>query len=700
MKINEMDVLVCDCEGTMAIDFKALAKVSGDDATPLSHLCRAQIETFESAAKKPGNLLVACTQEAPLFLETAEEMSEGSDDDTSALRFCNIREKAGWCGETSGKASNNLTAKMLALLTEATMDIGDAQSISMQSDGHLVIIGDAEVALSAAAKIAERLDATVLITGGDGALPPRIMEAPVFRGRVTTATGHLGAFNVAVADYDAASPSARTGLTFDGVGQSGQRAGQLQCDLILDLRGGTPLFTAPEKRDGYFNPAPNNPAAISDALLELTDMVGVFDKPRYVDFEQALCAHGNAGIIGCTRCLDNCPTGAITEDGDKVAFDPYICAGCGTCASVCPSGAAKYTLPAGDALYARLRTLLTSYAQAGGKQPQLLVHDTTWGENMIAAMARAGNGLPANVIPFSVSAATQIGLEFLLTAAAYGAERILILAGPALVGETGGLAGELGLADTVLDGLGYGAGRLSIIDETDPVALSEHLHALAPMDGMPAAQFLAMGRKRSVMAQALKALHAGAPTPVDQIELQAGAPFGAVIVETAGCTLCLSCVGACPTGALKDNPDAPQLSFAEAQCVQCGLCRNTCPENVISLAPRLNFTEAALAHQVVKEEQPFECIRCGKDFGTKSTIEHMVAKLEGHPMFQDAGGTDRLKMCEDCRVIAIATDDTQPMAMGTVPVTRTTEDYLREREELRELAEADMREKGLKPDES
>jgi ferredoxin len=694
MKINEMDVLVCDCEGTMAIDTKALAQACGGDPKPISHLCRAQIETFESAAKNSGPLLVACTQEAPLFLETAEEIGEDLNDDTSPLRFCNIREKAGWCGEASGKASNNLTAKMLALLTEATMDIADAQSITMESGGHLVIIGDTEVALNAAAKIADRLDASVIVTGGDGALPPRIMSAPVFQGRVTTALGHLGAFTVTVADYDAASPSARAGLSFGGIGQSGQ----LECDLILDLRGGTPLFTAPEKRDGYFNPAPNNPAAIADALLELTDMVGTFEKPRYVDFEAALCAHSNAGIVGCTKCLDNCPTGAITTEGDKVAFDPYICAGCGTCASICPSGAAKYTLPAGDAVYARLRTLLTSYAQAGGKQPQLLVHDATWGEDMIAAMARTGNGLPANMIPFSINAVTQIGLEFLLTAGAYGAERILALVGPTQADETDGLADEFALADTVFDGLGYGAGRLSLIDETDPEALSGHLHALSPLDGMPAAEFMAMGRKRSVMVQALKALHTDAPAPVDQIELQAGAPFGAVIVETAGCTLCLSCVGACPTGALKDNPDAPQLSFAEAQCVQCGLCRNTCPENVISLTPRINFTATALTHQVVKEEEPFECIRCGEEFGTKSTIEHMVAKLEEHPMFQEAGGTDRLKMCADCRVVAIATDDTQPMAMGSVPVTRTTEDYLREREELRQQAEADMREKGLKPD--
>ena len=131
------------------------------------------------------------------------------------------------------------------------------------------------------------------------------------------------------------------------------------CDLILDIRGGTPLFTAPEKLDGYFNPDPKNPALVGDALLELVDMVGEFEKPRYINYDEGICAHASAGITGCTRCIDNCPTGAITSDekNDRVVFDAFVCAGCGTCASICPTGAAKYALPGGDVLFTRLRTI-------------------------------------------------------------------------------------------------------------------------------------------------------------------------------------------------------------------------------------------------------------------------------------------------------------------------------------------------------
>ena len=159
-----------------------------------------------------------------------------------------------------------------------------------------------------------------------------------------------------------------------------------------------------------------------------------------------------------------------------------------------------------------------------------------------------------------------------------------------------------------------------------------------------------------------------------------GAPFGSVEVAIAGCTLCLACVGACPTGALLDNPDRPMLSFVEDACVQCGLCRNTCPERVIRLEPRLDFTPAARVPRVLKEEEPAQCTRCGKAFGTKSSIERIVSQLSGrNPLFQTPEQVALIRMCDDCRVKAQFEAKDNPMALGERRRPRTSEDYLRER---------------------
>jgi ferredoxin len=194
-----------------------------------------------------------------------------------------------------------------------------------------------------------------------------------------------------------------------------------------------------------------------------------------------------------------------------------------------------------------------------------------------------------------------------------------------------------------------------------------------------------MGGRRDLLRLALRELHRVAPAPADVILLPADAPFGAVELNVEGCTLCLSCVSACPTGALSDDPDRPVLRFSEDACVQCGLCKATCPEKVISLVPRLAFG-AALATRVLKEEEPFPCIRCGKPFGVKSAIDRVTAKLEGrHWMYQNAPDRlDLIKMCEDCRVIAVTEAGFDPHAAPERPRPRTTDDYLRERERKRD----------------
>ncbi len=124
------------------------------------------------------------------------------------------------------------------------------------------------------------------------------------------------------------------------------------------------------------------------------------------------------------------------------------------------------------------------------------------------------------------------------------------------------------------------------------------------------------------------------------------------------CTLCLSCVNACPASALQDNPQSPQLKFIEKNCVQCGLCVSTCPEDAIVLQPRLLLTPERKEARVLNETQPYGCVRCGTPFGTLKGVESMLAKLSGHSMFQGAA-LERLRMCGDCRVIDIYSADNE-----------------------------------------
>src|SRR5262249_39963015 len=271
--------------------------------------------------------------------------------------------------------------------------------VTLESEGVVLVYGRDAQAIEAAKLLETHLDVTVLLTRPTDVAPARVTAFPIVRGTIRAAKKHLSAFELTVDDYATPAPSSRSALAF-GSPRDNATSG---CDIVLDLAGGTPLFPAPDLRDGYLRADPADPAAVLRAVLKARDLVGTFDKPRYVTFTEHLCAHSRSRIVGCNRCLDLCPTGAIAPAGDHVASDAAVCAGWGQCAAVCPTGAASYALPPADALMRKLRTLLTAYREAGGDTPIVLMHDDEHGGALIDALARHGKGLPAHVLPLAVN---------------------------------------------------------------------------------------------------------------------------------------------------------------------------------------------------------------------------------------------------------------------------------------------------------
>jgi ferredoxin len=660
-------LLVCTCDDTMPLDRGALVRgCPNQEIVGGRQLCRAELDRFRALAMTGLPLTVGCTQEAPLFREVAGDAG-------SRLGFVNLRETAGWSSEAAQAGP-----KMAALAAAAAEPQPEVSFVRLESAGVILVYGRDERAVEAADRLKDHLDVTVLVTQPDELAPPRVTEFPIAKGTIRTAKGQLSGFEIVVDDYALPAPSSRGSLQF------GPPHGDAvsRCDILLDLSGGPALFPASDLRDGYLRADPRDPAAVLAAVLRARDLVGAFDKPRYVTFTADLCAHARSTIVGCRRCLDLCPTSAIAPAGDHVAIDEKICAGCGQCAAACPTGAAAYALPPAEALIRRLRALLTVYREAGGVSPVVLFHDDEHGGALIDALARHGEGLPANVLPFPVNEVTQIGLEAIAAAFAYGAAAIRVVLRGRSRHDRAGFDQIIALGDAVLGGLGFTGAPLGLIETDDPWVLGEAVRAIGMESEVPSpAAFLPLGGKRDVLRTALRELHRVAPAPAESVALPAGAPFGAIEIDAAGCTLCLSCVSACPTGALSDDPDKPLLRFTEAACVQCGLCKATCPEKVVSLVPRLAFGDLADRARVLKEEEPYPCVRCGKPFGVRSMVERVIARLEGsHWMYQQPSRLELIKMCDDCRVTVVTLEGFDPQAASARPRPRTTDDYLRERE--------------------
>jgi ferredoxin len=538
-------------------------------------------------------------------------------------------------------------AKMAALEAAAALPGPDpVPTVTYHSAGKTLIIGSAADVAPWAEGLCAQLELAVLLTDPPlaGAAEPARLH-PAHRGHSVRIAGWLGAFNVAW--------------------EEGGAVREERFDLVLDLSP-APLLGQHQPPVGYFAPGADV-AERAAAVQQLAEMIGEFEKPKYFSYKERLCAHSRNRLVGCNACIEICSAQAIEGAGDRIKVNPNLCAGCGACTTVCPTGALSYAYPSAAYTGERLRTLVSTYREVGGDAPVLLFHSGQHGKALIGALEDGALGVPVNVLPVELEHTASVGIDVWLAAVAYGAGAVTVL----MTDEEApqyrtAVAAQMDIANIILNGLGYEGEHCRLVQAAEPGQLGAALaRPVAAVGVAEPGAFQVMAEKRNTLDLALSHLVRHAPLKPERVALPAGAPFGAVKVNTSTCSLCMACVGACPASALMDSPTLPQLRFVEKNCVQCGLCETTCPENAIVLDPRMSFADTWNKPVVLNESQPFCCIRCAKPFGTLQMIENMLGKLGAHPAF--AGNLDRIRMCGDCRVIDMMKSGDSARVTGRMP---------------------------------
>jgi Fe-S-cluster-containing hydrogenase component 2 len=652
--MTQPKLLLCDCLNSQAVDAEQIERATGLTCGKIyTEMCRKEAAAAAEALRE-GEVIIACGQERQAFEDLAAEI------EADPPLCVDIRDRAGWTGDAADAAP-----KMAALLAEAILPAPGAKVVDVPSEGTCLILGEPEAALSAATHLCDILSVTVLLDPEAESPLADDRRFDIVRGRVGTVTGALGGFSLTFDALQERIPGGRGTFAWTAP----RSGGRTECDILLDLRRAPALVPAPEKREGYLRADPGSADAITKALLTASQLVGTFEKPLYVRLDEELCAHSRARKTGCTRCLDLCPTGAISPSGDHVSVDAMVCAGCGSCSAACPSGAIAYDAPPVSHTFQRLQTLAATWRKLSKDAPRLLVHDGSHGAEMIRLSARYGRGLPADVIPMELDALASFGHAEMIAALGCGFAEVTLLLSPQT--EADGLPLQADLANAL-----GGGGTVRLIEPGDPDRLEEALYEASEFT--PAHQpILPLGSRRQVTRLAAKSLN----PPDAVVPLPKGAPYGSLLPWTRTPAHCASPVCRCARPARSRKiPTARNCASRKTPACNAASAPPSARRKRSILDPRLNLGDDALRPRVLKEEEPFHCIECGKPFGVRSTVERMTEKLAGkHAMFQDNKAVRLIQMCDDCRVNAVYHSENNPFAMGERPRVRTTDDYISKR---------------------
>jgi ferredoxin len=531
--------------------------------------------------------------------------------------------------------SNRSEARTQALLKRDEFVPVPTSLISYQSNGHVIVIGgSADLALVQTMSLDLPISPILMSHAPGGSVPTK---AIYLAGRTLEIDGYLGNFRVTLNDDNGSTEVVYADLVLD-----------LNTQAILNLEILPPGYL-------HRNIQQMGVEALSQ---ELSEMTGTFEKPKYFNYDANICAHGVNGVQFCTQCIDACPADAIISLGDKIEVNPFLCQGGGVCATACPSGAIRYVYPSLADSGNQVRKMLQTYREQGGQQPIVVFYSGDETEVIEQDILSSHS----EILPIKVEELASVGMDLCLSTLVYGASQVMLLANrSAPKSSLQVIQRQLDWVKDMLVGLEINADRISITNNlADNIdSLSETQQPIGSWQIKPAI-YTMPDNKRNAIYQAIDHLYQQSTKQQEQIELPAGAPFGTATINSESCTLCLACVGACPGKALQDgsNREVPEVFFIESNCIQCNVCTLTCPEQAIEITPRIIFDrEKRNRSRALNQDTPFDCISCGKAFAPTSVISKMTEKLKDHYMFQGPRALDRLKMCEDCRVVDIVQDD-------------------------------------------
>lgn len=347
-----------------------------------------------------------------------------------------------------------------------------------------------------------------------------------------------------------------------------------------------------------------------------------------IKYVSATCLHHHKREDICHKCVDVCPTHALSIQSKEkqIELSHIHCNECGACVSLCPSGSLDFApLPR-----------KSFKAIAGLYKDRIALISSE-----IEQLAASGCTLKANILPLALSTTHFLDENHLLT----------------LLQETGyGVIIYTTEPDPHLENIvhfindifikKYGKKAVYICANVNEIAsLSLVIPRLAEVLVSPTTSY---SNKRQEFSQRLALIVAG-----DELGTITPGPhldYGNMVINQDNCSLCLSCADACSSGALIVHAEDNSLRYNPSLCTQCGYCEKTCPEeDCLSLQPQiLTLSPSYFTEKIMARDELFACIECGVQFAPKKAVTKVIKAMT--PIFgQDSLRIKSLSCCSDCK---------------------------------------------------
>lgn len=636
----------CNCRGTLPLDTEQLVL----PVAPAVLFSASDPETHI-----PEFLALVEEEEADHVLTTCCEWKSRSRDllgggaRSPEIHSVDVKESC-FRAHPDERPAHGKASRLLRAAVE-TAGLQDEPTYNpLRVGGRVVISGDP----ARVQRLADRLrDAAAPIC----LIPPDASNLPVssspewHKGRILEVQGRLGEFRVIIED-DEIPPRQRDLAAAQVVIISQEEI------TGTKRRTGVHLLVEPSEPD------------LTRCAEAIRGLVGDFLKPEHVTYNADICAGGSADVEACGTCINVCPYDAIERDAKnhlRIRVDHMACEGCGACASACPTMALRFTEPAPKELYTRLSALLRPLSpQVKGERSTVLFHCGEMGMRVLKEAGQRPLPYPETVLPVEVPCLRYVSEANMLAAFQFGAAGVGLLGCYTCVhGERELLYRNLDFCHMTLDAFGLGRERLRLLTaaeggEAEAVSgLSSFAHGLedSPIrwKGRPTSHW----NSRAVIAAAIEEFIEQLDREPGQRAVDASQPYAFADVQASGCTMCRSCVNACPVNAFRLDESTSSLKFKPIACVACGLCEKVCPEDVIELRREIFLERDAFDYQTVAQDDMVACSKCGKPYINRKALDTIEAKVLSLESLQDTFTGRRksiLRMCPDCRAVEAMAD--------------------------------------------